>query len=281
MNCEQARERMVDRWVKGIDEAQRIELDQHTTVCPACREEAEALNPLWSAMGSLPVEEPGRNLRLGFYHMMEAYRLGAAQASPRPKPSTVQSISQWVHAWWPKRPALQFAFTAAAMVMGVFGGYLFTTRQHDQERIALMNTEMQNMRHLVTLSLLQQQSASDRLRGVGWSVQVAPADQEVLSALLHTLNTDSNVNVRLAAVDALKQFSSNVSVRRGLREAIPRQSSPLVQIALVDWAVEAMDRGAVRTLEELGKQPDLNRSVQLRVSNAIERLREERKEAMK
>ena len=32
------------------------------------------------------------------------------------------------------------------------------------------------MRQLVALSLMQQQSASDRLRGVSWAYQVEPSD---------------------------------------------------------------------------------------------------------
>ena len=56
------------------------------------------------------------------------------------------------------------------------------------------------MRQLVTLSLLQQQSAGDRLQGVNWSYRVEQPDTAVLAALLTTVNHDPNVNVRLAAV---------------------------------------------------------------------------------
>jgi hypothetical protein len=268
---------MVDRWMLGIDEAQRVELGRHLAACPACREEAEALDSLWSGLGSLPVEEPGRNLRLGFYHMMEAYRLGAAQAgmvaqTVARKPSAARRVLDWLHQSWPKQPLVQVAMAGLAMVIGVLAGTFYTTRQHDRNTISQLNTEVHQMRQLVALSLLQQQSASDRLRGVSWSVQVEPADNEVLGALLQTLNTDSNVNVRLAAVDALKQFSTRSPVRRGMREAILRQDSPLVQIALIDWAVESKDRAAVDVLERLKQQPELNQAVQVRVANALARL---------
>lgn len=286
MNCEDARARMVDRWIQGIDEAQRFQLDQHLAVCPACREEAETLNSLWSGMATLPAEEPSRNLRLGFYHMMEAYRLGAAQAGlaaqpVAPKASAVRRTLDWLHQLWPKQPLVQVAMAGLAMVVGVLAGTFYTTRQHDQNTISQLNTEVHQMRQLVALSLLQQQSASDRLRGVSWSVQVEPADNEVLGALLQTLNTDSNVNVRLAAVDALKQFAAKTPVRRGLRESLLRQDSPLVQIALIDWAVESKDRGSIGVLEQLGQQPELNQAVQMRVSNALARLKENGKEQMR
>ncbi len=70
------------------------------------------------------------------------------------------------------------------------------------------------MRQLVALSLMQQQNASDRLRGVNYTYRVEPDDPQVLSALLTTVNHDPSVNVRLAAVDALRKFTDGPVGRR-------------------------------------------------------------------
>jgi hypothetical protein len=102
-----------------------------------------------------------------------------------------------------------------------------------------LREEVRHTRQLVALSLLQQQSASERLKGVDWSNRMTRPDPQVLSALLHTVNYDQNVNVRLAALDALHQSANNEMVRRGLVESLDRQTSPLVQIALIDLLVEA------------------------------------------
>jgi len=270
MNCEYARERMVDRWITGIEEDKRIELEQHTASCAACREENETLQALWNGLGDLPLEEPGRQLRANFYQMMEAYKLGAQSGSgSAAKPSKSR---EWFKRLWPSNPLLQFATAGLALVFGIAAGHLYTTRSHDQERIAQLSSEMQHMRQLVALSLLQQQSASDRLQGVSYSVRMEPADEEVLSALVDTLNHDGNVNVRLAAVDALKHFGSRPSVRQGLRRALLRQDSPLVQIALIDWAIETKDRGSLDLLRKLKQQSELHPSVQARLARAIDGL---------
>ena len=58
------------------------------------------------------------------------------------------------------------------------------------------------------LSLMQQQSAGERLRGVSYAYQAPASDTEVLSALLATVNQDESVGVRLAAVDALHAVRS-------------------------------------------------------------------------
>lgn len=267
MNCDQARERMVDRWMTGIGEDLRMELDGHIAGCADCREQNELLQTLWNGLGDLPIEEPGRAMRADFHRMMEAYRLGAASGK---KQRT--SAWDWLKSLWPQQPLVQFALAGMALVFGLVAGHLYTARGHDRERLATMNSEMQQMRQLVALSLLQQQSASDRLRGVSYSVRMEPADDEVLSALLTALNHDPNVNVRLAAVDALRQSASRRSVRQGLRSALSQQDSPLVQIALIDWAVEARDRAAAAALRELRRQPELNPAVTSRLERAIAQL---------
>ena len=54
------------------------------------------------------------------------------------------------------------------------------------------------MREMLMLSLMQQQSATERLRGVSGSMQIDQPGTEIVRALLETFMHDPNVNVRLA-----------------------------------------------------------------------------------
>jgi len=263
MTCDHVQELLVDRWMRGVSPTLEADLNQHLEGCAACRVECERLTTLWRGLGDIPVEEPSRHLREGFQHMLDAYRIGSG--APR---------TPWWKTLWPSHPAAQFAVAGLALVFGLVGGHLYTARVHDQQTLAQMSAEMRNMRQLVALSLLQQQSASERLRGVNYSVRMQPADEKVLTALLETLKYDSNVNVRLAAVDALRQFSTRVPVRRGLRDALSHQDSPLVQIALIELARDTKDRGAVEALELLRTKADLHPSVSTRLDRAIDILRQ-------
>ncbi len=128
------------------------------------------------------------------------------------------------------------------------------------------------MRQLVTLSLLQQQSASERLRGVNYAYRVEQSDPEVLGALLTTVNHDSNINVRLAAVDALRKFADSPVGRRGLVQALAKQSSPLVQIAILDQIVELHEKSAAQSVKFLLSSPDLNPDVKQRAEWALKQL---------
>ena len=128
------------------------------------------------------------------------------------------------------------------------------------------------MKEMITLALLQQSSASERLRGVHWSYQLEQPDREVLSALLRALDSDPNVNVRLAAVDALHQFASDAVVRKGLLRALGEQKSPLVQIELINLMVELKERESVSVLRQLSQDQELNPAVRERAEWGLQRL---------
>ena len=157
----------------------------------------------------------------------------------------------------------------AILVIGVVIGSVITRQSGE---VAHLRGEIYNMRQLVTLSLLQQQSAGDRLQGVNWSYRVEQPDTEVLSALLTTVNHDPNVNVRLAAVDALRNFSDSPVAHKGLVQALGKQTSPLVQIAVLDQLVEMRERSAAGPIKVLLSSAELNSDVKQRAEWAIKKL---------
>ena len=127
------------------------------------------------------------------------------------------------------------------------------------------------MRQMVSLSLMQQQSASDRLKGVTWSSTLEQPGGEVVSALLDTLLHDPNVNVRLASIDALARFADQQQVRQGAVDALQSASSPMVQIALIDFVVGVRETRSIETLKKLAADPSLNEMVRMRASQGLDR----------
>jgi HEAT repeat protein len=137
--------------------------------------------------------------------------------------------------------------------------------------VAQLRTEVESMRQLVTLSLLQQRSAGDRLRGVTYSYQMERPDPQVEEALLFAVNHDSNVNVRLSAIDALQKYAHNPQIGKALVDAIAPQDSPLVQIALIDLLVDAKEGAVIPELRKLEKAP-VNEAVRQRAAWGLEKL---------
>jgi HEAT repeat protein len=93
----------------------------------------------------------------------------------------------------------------------------------------------------------------------------------VVSALTDAVEHDASVNVRLAAIDALSKASSP-AVLQSLTQSLPRQDSPMVQAALIDYLVDARDRRAVGALRQLAAQPDVNPAVLERTHFALQQL---------
>ena len=97
-------------------------------------------------------------------------------------------------------------------------------------------------------------------------------DPEITGALLTTLVQDPNVNVRLAALEALSQRVADPSVREGLVQSITRQSSPLIQMAIVDVAVRFGMKESQSVLREIVRQPGVDQTVKKRIEEALQHL---------
>jgi hypothetical protein len=160
----------------------------------------------------------------------------------------------------------------ALLVAGVFLGRFVAQPRGVSPDVAQLQGQVESLRQLVTLSLLQEQSPSSRLRGVTYSYQMARPDAQVEQALLYAVNHDSNVNVRLSAVDALEKYAANPQIRRALADAVPVQDSPLVQIALVDLLVLLNDKEAAPALRKLAQDAQADNQVRQHAAWAIQRM---------
>jgi hypothetical protein len=265
MTCEEARLQFAGA-LEGAEEAVPAEFENHLESCAACREQLDILRTHWAALGLLADAEPSSNLRRNFYQALEAYQDGLRETQ-------AGAQSAWWQGWWPKRPAFQVAFSLLLLAAGAGAGYITSfPNKKDTVEVSHLRAELTNLRQLITLSLLQQDSAVERLQGVTWAQRVDYSDEEVLGALLRTINGDPSVDVRLAAADALRGFSKNPLARRGLLEALARQTSPLVRIAVIDLLVELRERSAASQMQQLLEDPDLDPNVRKRAQLALHRL---------
>src|SRR5262249_37675651 len=149
------------------------------------------------------------------------------------------------------------------LLLGFLGGHYIDRDPNDantRKQLAELQGELHKTSQLVAISLLQQQSPSERLRGVDWSTRVTP-DPQILDALQHTLRYDSSADVRLAALDALGRYGHQPKVSRALVDALDTQESPLVQLALIDVLVDLHESNAIEPLKRLQNEPKVNPAV--------------------
>lgn len=269
MTCDETKVLLADYWSQTLGEAQELAFDAHLAMCDNCRAEAERLGALWKNLAAIPVEEPGPALRTRFYDTLAAFRTGL-ESAPR------RSLREKVVSLWPRQPAWQMGVSFALLVLGVGIGYTARTgakpAQPAEPEIAQLRSEVTSMRQMVALSLLQQQSASERLRGVSYALQVPASDTEVLSALLKTVNQDPNVNVRLQAVDALHQFGASPVTPTAVIQSIPKQETPLVQIALIDLLVDLNHKDSAADLAKIASDQKIDPAVRQHAKWALGKL---------
>jgi HEAT repeat protein len=85
---------------------------------------------------------------------------------------------------------------------------------------------------------------------------------------LQTVDSDPNVDVRLAAIDALRQFKS-AAARRGLIESLRKQESPMVQIGIIDALSELKERSAAPAMRALLTEPEVDVNVRKRAESVL------------
>ena len=145
------------------------------------------------------------------------------------------------------RVAASIALVVAGVVMGYF---IHRNNQRDQDMLALQK-QMDDMKALMMAGLNNQQSPSQRMMGVSVAYQMSKPDDDIVNALLRTMNEDANTNVRLAALEALGKFSNEPGVRKELIEALHTQKDPMVQITLIQLMVSMKEKGVVKELEKI------------------------------
>jgi hypothetical protein len=256
MKCERIGELLMDSLMGRLETADRVRLEDHLQRCPRCREEEERLENLWQDLGELestPEPVPSARLTARFQTALEDF------GTDRERTSGHHRLAEWWRSLWPAQPVWQAAFSAAVLLLGVFIGAGASSLTGGNAEVDSLRADVEAMNRLVTVSLLEHHSVTERLRGASYSRLTEP-DDKVLAALLGTARQDPNINVRLAAIEALTPFATRPSVRAGLLDSLPAQSSPLVQLAVLEAVVG--DNGVENgELERLLRSGDLDKTV--------------------
>ncbi|HEY3401867.1 MAG TPA: HEAT repeat domain-containing protein [Ohtaekwangia sp.] len=164
--------------------------------------------------------------------------------------------------------APRLAFASVTLILGFAGGYFLrpSAKPAENNQISELSQQVSDLQEMMMLSLLEKESATERLKAVSLTNEMDQASQKVTAALIETLNNDENVNVRLAALDALKPYVSDDKVREELIRSIAKQKSPLVQVAMAELMVALQAKSSVeewkRILEDKQTPPDVRKKIQ-------------------
>jgi len=225
--------------------------------------EIKEMERLYHRMGSVPAPEPGRSLRDRFYRMLE-------QEKKRQKnDKTPAFLSAWLERLRGLFELPRLGYATLIFLIGLLAGDLIAPISSRDEQIDRLSAEVSQMREMMMITLLDNSSPTERLKAVNISTEIRSVDSRVVDALLQTLNNDPNVNVRIAAVDALVRHGSIAKVREGLVSAITAQESPIVQAALADAMLALQEKRSVEEFRKLLEQNGLDKNVRNKLQNTI------------
>ncbi|SDR93543.1 zf-HC2 domain-containing protein [Opitutus sp. GAS368] len=279
MNCSRVQDSFIDYQDGSLPADESAQLRAHLASCPTCQREWAALQEMTRKLDALPAAEPSPRLRENFYAMLETHQREAD--APSPFALARGRIDRFFAALLPAQPALQFAFAMALLVVGLLAGQHYLAKpvvvapadDSAKKEIASLKAQMDSMGQLVTYSLLQQQSTSERLQTVLATMDLKTPDRKVLSELVGALAFDPSVNVRLSAVDALAPHADDSLVRAGVRSALTRERAPLVQVAMIELLTNARDLAAQSVFEQLSRDEAADKNVRDAARRALAVLR--------
>lgn len=208
---------------------------------------------IWDKLDAIHKPEP-RNLRPDFEAMLAEFKEEKAQ-----KPNLkLGNWQRWVAA-------------ACILLVGGLAGVFFQKNVlNKNSEVAQLGNEVHELKQMMMLTLIENPTATERMRAVNLCQELPNVDQKVLDALFTTLNTDENDNVRLVTLDALVQMAHIPKVREGLVASLLKQESPLVQVALADAMVQIQEKKSVKSLKELLQKKGLDKSVKEKYEKTIQ-----------
>ncbi|CAG5069188.1 hypothetical protein DYBT9623_01924 [Dyadobacter sp. CECT 9623] len=269
MHCEQSKERLTDWLHNRLSKPEQMEINSHLAECVSCQEEFAADKQLWNSLGKINVPEPRESMRANFYTMLDEFKEAEKSEVGFSWQDLVDRIRNWALPQW----TVQLAFSLLLVGLGWAIGYKTTQKKNQsaayQQQIETLAAQVQDMKSTMMLSLIENPSATERLRAVGYTSDIAQADERVIDALFATLNNDDNVNVRLVTLEALTQYADNPLVRSGLVKSLSKQDSPMVQAALADVMVKLQEKRSIKALKTLLKKEGLDNLVKNKIEQSI------------
>ncbi|QKZ14760.1 HEAT repeat domain-containing protein [Spirosoma sp. KUDC1026] len=172
-------------------------------------------------------------------------------ARPRAK---IRQLTSW---------GLRLAASVTLLLIGFAAGWLYNQPDPDQEASG-MPAQATSIKKVLAFDAMAHTSASDRIQAVNQSYELDQADREITQLLINTLNFDANVNVRLAACQALMHYENEEGVREALIQSLRIQKDPNVQLTLIESLVAIKERRAATDMQRLARNQQVLDIVRLK-----------------
>lgn len=224
-------------------------------------EEVKAIMELQAKIENAEAPVPSEKLSANFYGML-------AEAQRSEVTSTKEeSFLDLLNRLFFGSPVGKLAFGMSLLVIGVFVGNTFGDSKYES-----LTSQVTDMQEMMMISMLEEESVTERLKGIQMSNELPMTNEKVTTALFTTLNNDRSTNVRMAALSALSPYTSNPTVREGLIKSIAKQESPLMQMALAELMVELQEKKSIDEFKQILEKEETPEEVKTTLKQSIDKI---------
>lgn len=249
MNCQECSESLLEYLEGDLAKEKSEQITKHLATCTSCSEEHADIAAVWDIAGSAP--KPSASMRDTFAANLAAHKKEGEDVIIQP--STLARV--WSHGY------AQAAAITVAFLVGVIVTRSVPSGDRSDNRIETIEAELISLRQFTALSLLNQSSAAERLRGLEWIADSGIENTQTLNTLYDKLQYDPNINVRFAALGTLDVHADKSNVRGRLVELLESPNSPLIRAELIKLLVRHANLDSLPTLNRISQDSDENPTI--------------------
>tara|TARA_R110002073_G_scaffold279026_1_gene443096 strand:- start:373883 stop:374668 length:786 start_codon:yes stop_codon:yes gene_type:complete len=256
MKCDETQSKLIDFIEHNLLKKDTIEVAAHLKSCKSCETELKEMQQLLNNIAISEIEHPSENLRLNFEQMLSDEK----QRMPT-KVVKLQSKPNW-------KSYLQIAASIALIVSAFLLGRQQNSLQFDRQVTELKNEGLLG-KQTTMLALMENKSASKRIKGVQYIEEFSDPDPAIVNALVERMLHDENSNVRLTAVNALQAFITTDIVKEGYIKVLDTEKDPGIQIIVIQLLVKIQSEKAMKPMQKLLEQEETQSFVKEEIKTAI------------
>lgn len=227
MKCKEIQDLYIAYLSEEVIAEEKLIIEEHIASCKTCAQELAETKQFLGLISDVKEELPSNNLKKRFEAVLtEEIQKEVTKVIP------LQSKTDW-----------STYIRIAASIVIVIGAFLIGRESNKVSPNVQEETAI--------LALLENQSASKRIMAVAKTEQFTETDTKIIDALIQKLFNDKNVNVRLAAAEALTRFSSLEKVRGALIKALETEKQPTLQIELIQILAKIQEKKALEPMKKL------------------------------
>jgi hypothetical protein len=145
-------------------------------------------------------------------------------------------------------------------------------KQDVVKQIVTLQKEIQITQELLVFTLLKNNSASDRIKGLSLVLSTQKPDVKLLSELLKIMRQDESLNVRLSAIETLGKFDKDTKITNSFVAQLSQSNEPIEQASLIESLVRLRATESIGTLKDIEKNEKIDQSVRFLAKNSISEL---------